>query len=238
MTSNQPDNRSRIDSARSEGKSSNSGLFVMLGILGLVLVAGIAAVLISGGGGDDDPGDVATTAEDESSAATESVENAAIEVAGTALVGLAREGADPAVGELAPSLTGTAVDGSPLIIENDGRPKLVAFVAHWCPHCQREVPSVAKWLADRGPIEGVDLYAVSTAVDSTRDNYPPSAWLADEGWTIPTMADSASSDAANAFGLTGFPYWVAIDGDGTVLTRLSGEQPTSVLDALVTELTS
>ena len=37
--------------------------------------------------------------------------------------------------------------------------------------------------------------------------------------------DSDDSTAARAFGLQSFPYWVAIDADGTVALRVSGELP-------------
>ena len=37
------------------------------------------------------------------------------------------------------------------------------------------------------------------------------------------MADSASGTAANAYGLPGFPYFVALDSSGKVVGRASGE---------------
>ena len=59
------------------------------------------------------------------------------------------------------------------------------FVAHWCPHCQAEVPRIVA-LAEQGRLpEGVDVAAVSTAVDATAPNYPPSAWLDRVGWPFP-----------------------------------------------------
>ncbi|HEX2047960.1 MAG TPA: TlpA disulfide reductase family protein [Acidimicrobiales bacterium] len=116
-------------------------------------------------------------------------------------------------------------------IARDGKPKLVMFLAHWCPHCQAEVPVLVDW-ASAGQPQGVDLVAVSTAVDRARPDYPPSAWLEREGWTIPTVADDADGTAAAAFGLTGYPYFVAVTGDGKVAARASGEQTVSRLAAL------
>ena len=48
-----------------------------------------------------------------------------------------------------PRWTGQSFDGTPLAINpGDGKPKLVVFVAHWCPHCQAEVPRVlVQWMA-------------------------------------------------------------------------------------------
>lgn len=37
------------------------------------------------------------------------------------------------------------------------------------------------------------------------------------------LVDSATTDAANAFGLNSFPYFVLLRADGSVALRLSGE---------------
>jgi thiol-disulfide isomerase/thioredoxin len=60
-------------------------------------------------------------------------------------------GQDAAVGSPAPEITGETIDGEPIeIAPGDGTPKAIAFLAHWCPHCQREVPVVTQWVEDRG----------------------------------------------------------------------------------------
>ena len=94
---------------------------------------------------------------------------------------------DPGIGAEAPVLTGQGFDGGAITIGgpqtgSDGRPTLVMFVAHWCPHCQREVPLVVGWRADGTIPSDIDLVAVSTGVDPAYPNYPPSEWLADEKW--------------------------------------------------------
>ena len=152
-------------------------------------------------------------------------------VTGTALPELPQGGADPAVGQPIPEVTGQAFDGSPVDIGHDGRPKLILFVAHWCPHCQKEVPLLADYMKSN-PLQGVDLYTVSTSVVKERGNFPPSAWLEEEGWAAPTLADSAEGRAAVAFGLSGFPYFVAVDSSGKVVARTSGEIGTDEFAAL------
>jgi thiol-disulfide isomerase/thioredoxin len=132
-------------------------------------------------------------------------------------------GDDPAVGEEAPGLTGTDLDGRRLRIVDEGRPKAIIFLAHWCPHCQREVEDLVEWLDDHELGAGADIYSVSTLVDATRGNFPPDAWLEGAGWPFPVIADSEASAAANAFGLTGTPLWVFIDASGRVAERISGE---------------
>ena len=37
-------------------------------------------------------------------------------------------------------------EGDAVAITNDGRPKIILLFAHWCPHCQNEVPVVTEWL--------------------------------------------------------------------------------------------
>jgi cytochrome c biogenesis protein CcmG/thiol:disulfide interchange protein DsbE len=152
-------------------------------------------------------------------------------VDGTALVPLPDTGADPAVGQTAPVVEGRTRDGTTLRTPTEGQPTVVLFLAHWCPHCQREVPVVQGWIDAGEWPEGVDLVAVSTAVDPARPNHPPSAWLERERWSTPTIAD-ADATAAAAYGLTGFPFWVAIDDQGVVVERRSGELSLDQLVAL------
>lgn len=145
--------------------------------------------------------------------------------------------ADPdgttATGISTPELSGTSLDGDPMAIEHDGVPKVIGFFTHWCPHCQAEVPEVSEWYnADNAP-DDVELVAVSTAVDSTRGNYPPSDWFEREDWEIPTLLDDAASSGANAFGLTGYPYWVAVDADGDLAARRSGRIGVEELEGLI-----
>ncbi len=110
---------------------------------------------------------------------------------------------------------------------------MVVFLAHWCPHCNREVPVLLSWAKAGGVPADLDVIGVSTGVSAQRDNYPPSKWLAGKGWTWPVMADSAASDAAIAYGLGAYPTFVIVGTDGKVKVRSSGELPVADLDALV-----
>ena len=187
----------------------------------VIVLLAVIAVVASGGDDADDP--VAAAA------ATRPVT-----VSGEPLPPLVDAATDAAVGSVAPTLEGAAFDGSPLVIDpGDGRAKIVLFVAHWCPHCQREVPFLVRHLAEEPLPDDVELVTVSTAVDEKAPNHPPQAWLADEGWDHPVLADSADDAAADAFGLTSFPYFVAIGADGSVTARASGELTAEAFDALV-----
>jgi len=88
-------------------------------------------------------------------------------------------------------------------------------------------------LAKAGVFDGVKVKAVATGTNPDADNYPPSAWLHRSGvdWPFPVMADSASGTAGKAYGLTGYPYFVLVNADGTVAGRGSGELPVEQIKA-------
>lgn len=188
--------------------------------LAVVVLFGILAVALSRGGGDDVPAGVEQTR--------------SVTISGEAL---ARhdDGIDAALGATVPEVEGESFDGAPVAIRRDGTPKLILFLAHWCPHCQNEVPVISDWLAEKGKPEGVELISVSTQVNQDQPNYPPSSWLEREKWEVPVVADDADSSTAEAFGLSAFPFFVAVDGEGRVVARTSGELEVDALEALVTQ---
>ncbi|HEY7704187.1 MAG TPA: TlpA disulfide reductase family protein [Acidimicrobiia bacterium] len=180
------------------------------GIAGLAAVIALAVAFLGDGAGP-------------TSTTTVASEFGTVTVDGLELPVLVDPAADPAVGVSAPVLDGQGFDGSPMTIGPNGRPQIVIFLAHWCPHCQREVPLLQQWIDDTGGNPDVDLVSVATASNQTSPNYPPSAWLEREGWTAPVMADDRLGTAATAYGLPAFPYWVGLDSEGKVLFRFTGE---------------
>lgn len=147
-------------------------------------------------------------------------------------------GADTALGMKAPVLEGFGFLGNE-VTTTPGNPMLLVFLAHWCPHCQKEVPVLVKWNQSGLVPENLDVIAIATGTDETAPNFPPSVWLANEKWPElwPVMVDSKDQTAANSFGLAGFPFMTLIDSDGTVLWRNSGEISAEALtDAVNTAL--
>ncbi|MDE0233323.1 MAG: TlpA disulfide reductase family protein [bacterium] len=137
------------------------------------------------------------------------------------LAGNVPVGQDIAFGWDAPAVTGSDWMGNPVTIDQaDGRPKVIVFLAHWCPHCQAEVPQIQAWLNQTGGSSEVDLYGVATSINRSRPNWPPSDWLDREGWTSPTIMDH-NNRAATAYGLSAFPYWVAVNAEGKVVYRVA-----------------
>jgi cytochrome c biogenesis protein CcmG, thiol:disulfide interchange protein DsbE len=137
-----------------------------------------------------------------------------------------------ATGQVTPELHGKSFGGAPVNVTHDGRPKVVLFVAHWCPHCQKEVPLIADYLQSNPLPAGVDLITVATSTSPDQPNYPPSAWLQSEGWKTPVMADSKDGAAGQAFGLSAFPYFVAVDASGKVVSQKTGEITTDEFSQL------
>jgi len=160
----------------------------------------------------------------------------AVEVSGEALPAYADGAADKAIGMTAPILTGAGFTGNK-IVTTPGAPTLLVFLAHWCPHCQREVPLLVQWNKDGLVPSGVDVIGVATSTDPASPNFPPSEWLAREEFPVlwPVMADSAEKTAAGAMGVSGFPFFVLIGADGKVAFRGSGEIEMKVLTEIITK---
>lgn len=212
--------------------------------LGLVVVMGVVAVLLARGSGDDpvsgQTGDVeiggpAAGAEDATTADTsvEGPDTNSSEASAAALPPFVDPLDDPAVGMTLPTVSGTTLEGDAITIGPDGSAKVIVFLAHWCPVCQREVPVIADYLESSPPPDGVDVVSVSTRVEPSADNYPPQVWLDEAGWPVPALADSEDDAAAAAYGLSAVPFFVVVDDEGQVVVRVSGELDAQQLDALV-----
>lgn len=207
--------------APAAARSSRTPLIVGAAIVALVLVAAVAAVMLSTAGSSGGLQEPATNP---------------ISVSGTGLPTFNDPSSDAAVGQEIPALTGTDLAGEAMTIAPGDGPMAIVLLAHWCSHCQAEVPVLVDYLADSGMPEGVSLVAISTSINRAQPNYPPSDWLDREGWTTPTMVDDASSRALSALGMTSFPGFVFVDADGRVVQRTTGELPAETFDQIVKSL--
>ena len=145
---------------------------------------------------------------------------------------------DLALGMIAPTAVGLdLLSGAEVSVAPSGKPLVVAFFAHWCPHCQREVAEITEWLASNKFPDNADLIAVSTFEDASRGNYPPSEWLASHNWPFPVIADTSSVAVAEAYGAISVPFFVFINADGVVAKRTSGNIGPILLLQLIEDLT-
>ena len=97
-------------------KTSKVPFYVGGGILVLLVVA---VITVNVDGGNDDNG--GSTAQ----------EYADVSVSGGSLPEYSQETADGAVGLPMPQITGESFDGTSVSISNDGRAKVILYLAHW-----------------------------------------------------------------------------------------------------------
>lgn len=85
-------------------------------IVFVVIATALVAVVLLGGGSD---------------VSGEAIAYGQVEVTGSPIARLPEGGSDPALGAPMPEVVGADFAGSTVSIVNDGRPKLLLFLAHW-----------------------------------------------------------------------------------------------------------
>jgi len=211
--------------ARKRNPGRRQGLPLFPIAIGTIVALGVLAIILTVSSNKD---------------SNSSDETRPVTVEGTPLPRMPQDPAnDPAIGMTAPTIAGESFAGDAVKITDDGRAKVIAFVAHWCPHCRNEVPRLSTYFKDTGMPAGVDFYFVSTNADSNQANYPPSAWLKREGVSnIPTIVDDAKKKAYATYGAGGFPYLVFVDKGNKVALRTAGELPEGSYDTYFNALAS
>ena len=213
--SNRPTVQKSRSGSRPSGGRAGSGSnpllkWMIAGVVVLVAVAVGVALLAS--------------RDAEQQAQTNVAQVSDVSIEGAPLPRFEGEEPDPAMEMRAPAFAATTFDGTEVsVLPGDGTAKVIGFFAHWCPHCQRELPRIADWMAANRLPAGVEVIAVSTAVDAGSPNYPPSVWFTEEQWPAVVVRDSAESEIGDAYGLSGFPYTVGVTADGRVVARVAGE---------------
>jgi len=199
-------------------QESNKSLiyWIVGGVVGLGLIVWLA-IAIAGEGSVD-----------------EAIAFGEVTVEGNSLPFFESGTADPAVGQTAPTITGEDWDDNEITIGPSESAKIVVMLAHWCPHCQRELPLIQNWVDSGGLPEGVELYGTTVLTNRVRDGdtWPPQDWLLENGWTSPTIMDDQSGSIVEAYGMTGTPTYVVLGPDNENLGRLSGEIGLEGLNAL------
>ncbi len=194
--------------------------------LGVIAVIGVGIAIVSSGS------DESKQSSNGGGKAT-SREFGTVVVDGTQLAPLPDRGTDPAVGKPIPTVIGQNFAGQAVTIAPNGKAQMILFLAHWCPHCNREAPRLVSYLNQSGGIPaGVGLTIVPTGSNDQAPNWPPSQWVKDMKIAqLTTLVDSKDAKAAQAFGLTSFPYIVMVDQNGDVVDRRSGEQKDGFFEA-------
>jgi thiol-disulfide isomerase/thioredoxin len=217
--------------ADSSGGRSTRGVAWLVG--GVLVAIGVVVVLVvTLSGGNDTAGNAARAA---AAAAQGLHQTQPVTVTGKSLPAL-QDTQDDGGNKTVPTLTGHTFDGSSSVAPVKGKPTMIVFGAHWCPHCQKEFPEIVDWMAAGGN-KGATVIAVPTGTNAQAPNYPPSSWLQRIGWKGEVLVDDKNSTAAQAYGLQAYPMIVYVGADGKVKMRTEGEQPTSTLDEGIKKIT-
>ncbi len=220
--------RGSAGGAKGGSGMKKSSMWVLIGIGVVVVLAGVIAIGASGGG-DTEPAGTTIPGQPAKS------EFQDVQTTGNPLAPPNGDGTDLEIGSPAPSLLGYASDGTKVdVVPGDGSgPIMLVFLAHWCPHCNAEIPVLIQW-KDAGLMPaGLRVVGVTTSSNKRQPNWPPSEWLEDKKWPFEAMADTETNVAANLYGVTGFPFIVVIDAEGKVKGRTSGEKGLEALASFV-----
>lgn len=149
-----------------------------------------------------------------------------VTVTGKPLPEMSDKPKDPAIGCYAPIINGLSFTRTAVEVGGASKlPTMIIVAAHWCPHCNNELPLIRDWMKESPTAAGVRVVVISTSVQKNSPHYPPNLWMLSLSWTGEVMADSADQDASHALGVAGYPAFVLLDTDGKVVERFSGEQP-------------
>jgi thiol-disulfide isomerase/thioredoxin len=199
-------------------------LRIALGAVGVLAVLVLVLVVTLGSGGGSGTGDVGPSA------------------AGSIEAGPARS-AMFAQGDTVPAFSGPGfrmapdVDGK-LVVDRQrvdwkpGAPTVLSIWAPWCPHCQVELPKLARVMQD---YPNVDLVTVVTSIGQ-EPGPTPNGYLADHDLTFPVAVDDEAGTLARMFGIEYFPTVYFVNSDGTVVQAATGEIAESTLRSTVAQL--
>lgn len=180
-------------------------------IIAAVILVGVAIVVIAAMGKDDTTtSDVALAGGGPGDAAT------VLTAEGTA-----------EQGQPAPSISGQDMyTGRQVSLqEMKGKPTLVTAWAHWCPHCQKELPIIQQLSKEEAG--NFNFLTVSTSAGSqpaSAQYATPATLMQTQGITMPSLRDDGTK-GAQALGVEGFPTLLMVDENGIVVGKASGELP-------------
>ncbi len=123
-----------------------------------------------------------------------------------------------------------------LTIIPDGETATVWLVwAHWCPHCQNDLPVLQDvWVTAAPDLPHVQIVTITTAIDESRGN-PLIPYLEASQFAFPVLVDTDGSLAAK-LGTNAFPFWVITGPDGRVILRRPGALGPDQIQGLLFDL--
>jgi thiol-disulfide isomerase/thioredoxin len=114
---------------------------------------------------------------------------------------------------------GSAPDSSASSSKSGGKLVLLDFWASWCGPCRESLPDLKQFQSAFGSDQ---VQVVSISED--RDEHTWSKFISQNQMTWEQRFDGAG-ESARQYGVKGFPTYILVDGNGTVLQRYEGEDP-------------
>lgn len=140
---------------------------------------------------------------------------------------------DPEIGKAAPAISGTNVqNGKPLALADfEGKPTLVTFWAHWCPFCQKELPTVQAFYEQNKSKYNFLTVSVNEGQNPAKPEFADTeAFIKTNGVTMPTVRDETGT-VVKTWNISSFPTFYVVAPDGTVAQKLTGAQTPAELEA-------
>lgn len=220
--------------ARQQESGGNNNV-LWIGAIAVVAVA-LAALIVVVAGGDDTSEATETTTAVTSAFPTSQPAT----ITGDPLSPYESGADDAAIGTAAPVVKGLNFGGDEITLDSANGAYMVVFLAHWCPHCNAEVPRLIDWKKSGAVPADLDVVGVATAVAEDAPNFPPAEWFNNKGWPWPVLVDQSAGDGvagevAKAYGASGWPYFVIVGADGKVKARASGEVEVAELERIVAD---
>jgi thiol-disulfide isomerase/thioredoxin len=216
---------------KNSGSSTISARAIIIGVA--IVIALAAAIAVFASGGDDSSSPDTTAAIVDGGVAPGEYQKVTVD--GDALEPLGKDATDPARGKVGPNISGYTFSGFPVSVKpaSDGTPTMLVFLAHWCPHCNAEMPRLINWYEDGLVPDDLRVIGIGTASRKDQANWPPSEWMQSFDWPFEVMADTETNQAGVAYGVDGYPFMVILDKDGKVVARHSGEMDESEIPKFV-----
>jgi cytochrome c biogenesis protein CcmG/thiol:disulfide interchange protein DsbE len=137
--------------------------------------------------------------------------------------------ASPLVGQPAPKVAGTSLDGRAVDLSSmKGRYVVLNFFATWCGPCRQEHPEIVKFSQQHTAPH--DPTVVAVAYDQSDINAAKS-FFAQNGGTWPVLPDNAGHISID-YGVRGLPETYVIDPDGNIAAHVTGGVTLDKLDQL------
>ncbi|MDX6382153.1 MAG: hypothetical protein QOI57_3177 [Rubrobacteraceae bacterium] len=131
------------------------------------------------------------------------------------------------VGSQAPDFNTQTIDGGNVSLDDSGdyRATMLVFFASWCPHCNREAPTISELQGQHK-----DLRVIMMGIDGQDDSQKVQEFVNKYNIDGPAAYDPSVGSTYQA---SGYPTIYLIDGNDQIMAAHSGEVPKDVLEGWI-----